>query len=164
MTPEELKSHYQATKRLAKFPSFHATKSRQHRLPAPFHKSMKGPRIHASGEIPLSDVHVAFFFWRDGNVFTDAAFFAWLMHKQPNQHLYPLLEYHYHPSHKGLHVKLPCKTSTDYTDRMLPNAPELNVHLPANTDPRKPEGRHILIHRFCEICGIQMGEGFDLWH
>ena len=162
MTPEELAVHRAAPKHLQVAPSFRSTQS-AHRLPRPFRKSMRGPRMHTTGEITLSDEHCAFFFWRDGELLTDAAFFAWLMFKGSNQTLYPLLEYHYHPSHKGLHIKLPCNTTTDDTGRMLPNAPELNLNLPPQVDPRQLEGRQILIHRFCEICGIRVGQGNDLW-
>ena len=162
MTPSELKWHREVLKRLEELPAFHSGK-RSIKLPRPFHKSMRGPRYHATGEVVVSPNHRAFFFWRDGPLRTDSAFFAWLMLKLPNDELYPLIEMHYHPSHKGLHVKLPCETSTDYTSRMLPNAPELNLNLPTDTDPRQESGRLKLIDRFCEICGIQLGRGGDLW-
>lgn len=162
MTPDELVQHKAALKRLVSMPSFHKPKSGP-KLPKPFH-AMRGPRLHASGEVKVSEEHSVFFFWRDGDLLTDSQFFAWLMCVQENGQLHPLFEFHYHPSHKGIHAKLPCRTSLDYTARQLPQAPELNLKTHGNLDPRTEKGRLALIHQFCKACGIQIGPAANLWN
>ena len=74
---------------------------------------------------------------------TDSAFFGWLLCELQNGVLYPLLEFHYHPSHKGVHAKMPCNTELDYTQRQLPQAPELNLKALPGLDPRTEDGRAI---------------------
>ena len=111
----------------------------------------------------MSDTHRVFFFWRDGELLTDSAFLGWLMCELQDGQLYPLFEFHYHPSHKGVHAKLPCNTQLDYTSRQLPKAPELNLSTKGTTDPRTEEGRLTLIHQFCKACGIQVGQEGGLW-
>ncbi len=161
MKPSELLAHKNTIKRLQTPPVFSRPQTGP-KLPKPFH-TMRGPRIHASGEISVSNSHRAFFFWRDGELLTDCAFLAWLMCSLDNGHLYPLLEFHYHPGHKGVHVKLPCLTQLNYTQRLLPQAPELNLRTAGFIDRRTEEGRLVLIYQFCKACGIQMGRGGDLW-
>lgn len=161
MTPNELIGHKTASKRLKVLPVF--SKAKSVKLPRPFDK-MRSPRLYASGELPVSDTHRVFMFWRDGELRTDSAFFAWLMCELQDGRLSPLLEFHYHPSHKGAHIKTPCKTALDYTNRQLPQAPELNVKLAADIDPRTDAGRSVLIARFCEACGIALGQENGLWN
>lgn len=162
MTPQDLADHKAAPKRLASAPTFHKAKVGP-KLPKPFH-TMRGPRLYATGELEVSDSHCVFFFWRDGELLTDRAFFAWLMCKLAGGQLYPLFELHYHPSHKGLHAKLPCNTTIDYTARQLPQAPELQLKTQRAYDPANPEDRLVLINQFCQACGIQTGQGGDLWN
>ena len=162
MTPQDLANHKAALKRLVSAPAFFKAKVGP-KLPKPFH-AMRGPRLYASGGVDVSDSHCVFFFWRDGELLTDRAFFAWLMCRLASGQLYPLLELHYHPSHKGLHAKLPCNTPHDYTGRQLPQAPELQLNTQRVYDPANPEDRLALIHQFCEACGIQTGHGGDLWN
>ena len=160
MTPAELAQHKTAPKRLASAPSF--TKLKRGKLPKPFNK-MGGDRFHSSGALPVSDIHRIFAFWRDGETLTDRAFFAWLMCELGNGDLYPLFEFHYHPSHKGVHGKLPCNTELNYANRQLPQAPELRLNCQGETDPATVEGRLHLMDRFCRACGIAQGEGGGLW-
>ena len=162
MSPAELAQHKAAPKRLATVPTFHKPKSGP-KLPKPFH-TMRSPRLHASGPLTVSDSHRVFFFWRDGELLTDSAFLAWLMCELQGGQLYPLFEFHYHPSHKGVHAKLPCNTQSDYTSRQLPGAPELNLTTKGTLDPRTEEGRLALIHQFCKACGIQVGQEGGLWN
>lgn len=162
MTPAELAQHKLAPKRLAGRPVFHKTKSGS-KLPKPFDK-MRGPKLYATGALAVSDTHQAFFFWRDGDLLSDSKFFGWLMCVLKNGALYPLFEFHYHPSHKGVHAKLPCNTALDYTERQLPQAPELALKTSGELDPRTEEGRLKLIHQFCAACGIQQGEEGGLWN
>lgn len=161
MTPSELTGHKLAPKRLAAVPVFSRAKSVK--LPKPFDK-MRSPRLYASGELTVSDTHKVFLFWRDGELRTDSAFFAWLMCELQGGQLSPLLEFHYHPSHKGAHIKTPCKTALDYTNRQLPQAPELSLKMSADTDPRTADGRLVLIGRFCQACGIELGQENGLWN
>lgn len=161
MTPNELIGHKSAPKRLEVLPVFFKAKSVK--LPKPFDK-MRSPRLYTSGGLSVSETHQVFLFWRDGELRTDSAFFAWLMCRFPDGQLSPLLEFHYHPSHKGAHIKTPCKTELNYTNRQLPQAPELNVKLASDIDPRADGGRSVLIARFCQACGIALGQENDLWN
>lgn len=86
------------------------------------------------------------------------------MHTLPDGQLFPLFEFHYHPSHKGVHAKLPCKTELNYAGRQLPGAPELNLKSSGSLDPRSEADRMALVHRFCQACGIELGEGGGLWN
>ena len=102
--------------------------------------------------------------WRDGELKTDSAFFAWLLCQLNDEVLYPLFELHCHPSHKGLHAKLPCKTEFNYEGRQLPGAPELALSSADGLDPRNEADRQKLINRFCQACGITMGLSGGLWN
>lgn len=161
MNPKELTAHKTADKRLSAAPSFHKAISGG-KLPKPFDK-MRSSRLHTTGQLIVSDTHRAFFFWRDGEQLSDCAFFAWLMCELESGKLSPLFEFHYHPSHKGLHAKLPCKTDLDYTQRQLPHAPEFALKTPAGIDPRTDNGRKHLIGAFCKACGIHLGQEGGLW-
>mgnify|MGYP000007501454 FL=1 len=162
MTPKELLIHKQADKKILTMPEFRNVK-KSSKLPKPFDR-MKGRRWHTSGQIDVGTNYRVFMFWRDGEELTDSAFMAWLTHLTPSESLYPLCEFHYHPSHKGIHVKLPCKTMLDYTDRQLPQAPELQLETLSNPDPRTAKGRAILVQQFCNACGIRMNDDGDLWN
>jgi len=162
MTPKELRIHKLAEKRLLTIPEFRGVKQFS-KLPKPFDR-MKGRRWHTSGQISVGDSYRVFMIWRDGEELTDSSFRPWLTHVTSTESLYPLLEFHYHPSHKGVHVKAPCKTLLDYTDRQLPQAPELQLKTTLNMDPRTNEGRSMLVHLFCKSCGIRMNDHGDLWN
>lgn len=153
MTPKELQAHKKAKKLLEVRLTFKQLK--KGRLPKPFNK-MGGPRLHATDLVGLSDSHCAVFLWRDGAILSDTAFFGYLMCHLSDGSLYPLIEFHWHPGHKGFHVKLPCKTDFDYTNRMLPGAPELRVSTNATLDPRNEDHRLRLIDEFCATCGISI--------
>ena len=161
MTPHELVAHKKSEKRLADLPAFKPMK--KGKLPKPF-KTMGGPRLFATDIIDVSDTHCVIFIWRDGEELTDSMFLAWLMCKLSSGQLSPLFELHLHPSHKGLHVKTPCKTELNYTDRQLPGAPELDLHMERMLDPRDDGDRHLLIAEFCNRCGIQLGSKDNLWN
>lgn len=162
MKPTELARHKAEPKRLAVWPVFHKTKSGS-KLPKPFDK-MRGQKLFATGALTVSNTHQVFFFWRDGDLLSDSKFFGWLMYVLNNGALSPLFEFHYHPSHKGVHAKLPCNTALDYTERQLPQAPELALKTSGDLDPRTEEGRLKLIYQFCVACGIQQGPEGDLWN
>ena len=151
MTPRDLRDHKKTLKTLSVIPVFKPVKRKK--LEKPFDR-MGGPRVHSTGLLNVSDSHVAIFFWKDGTLLTDTAFIAYLMCRLGNGKMSPVFEFHWHPSHKGFHCKTPCKTEFDYTDRMLPGAPELNLRTNTKLDPREDVGRLQLIHVFCKACGI----------
>ncbi len=154
MNTLELINHKRLTKRLSNAPIF--AKTRKGKLAKPFHKMGGNNLYHATCQV--SDSHVAYFFWKDGELRTDSKFYAWLMLIQ-GANLYPLLEFHYHPSHKPVHAKIPCDTDRDYTNITLPGAPELNIGMLGKVDPRTEIGRLKLIEAFCKACGITLGSG-----
>ena len=161
MTPAELAQHKVAPKRLAGTLAFKPVK--RGKLPKPFHK-MGGPRLRATELTSVSEIHRVLFVWRDGELKTDSLFLAWLLCEMEEEVLFPLFEMHYHPSHKGLHAKLPCKTDINYEGRQLVKAPELTLSSVDGLDPRNEADRQQLINRFCQACSITMGDGGGLWN
>lgn len=162
MDPRDLQSHKAVLKRLVSTPEFKPMK--KGKLPKPF-KTMGGPRLHTTGLCDVSTSHSVIFIWRDGETLQDSMFLAWMFCKLQNGDISPLFEMHLHPSHKGLHGKTPCKTESNYTNRQLPGAPEfdLNPRSKPILDPRDAADRVILITRFCQICGISIGEDDGLF-
>jgi len=158
MTPAELKEHKNAIKTLVGQPAFKPLK--RGKLPRPFHR-MGGSRYYATDIIELSDTYRAVFIYKDGPILSDTAFFGHMLCCLANKSLYPLFEFHWHPSHKGFHAKLPCRTDLDYTDRMLPGAPELRLTTIPTLDPRSDKGRAALIETFCIACGISITSQHD---
>ena len=161
MTPSELARHKAAPKRLEGELAFKQMK--RGKWPKPFHK-MGSSRLRATELTSVSETHRVLFVWRDGELITDSAFFAWLLCQLNDEVLYPLFELHCHPSHKGLHAKLPCKTEFNYEGRQLPGAPELALSSADGLDPRNEADRQKLINRFCQACGITMGLSGGLWN
>lgn len=153
MIPRDLKAHKTASKHLKEIPVFKPQK--RNKLPKPL-KGLGGPRIHSTGMIDVSDDHVAIMYWRDGPIITDRSFYAHLFCRLGSGDLSPIFEFHWHPSHKGFHCKMPCRTTSDYTNRLLPGAPELALKTSHDTDPSIQEDRHKLIIIFCELCGIAL--------
>ncbi len=150
MKPHDLKAHKAATKLLKGLPVF-SNKSKV-KLPKPLHRA-KGARIHRTDLLTLSDTHRACMLWRDGETLEDTAFYGYLFCTLGSGALYPLLEFHWHASHKGYHCMVPCNTDMDYTNRLLPKAPELAISGRA-ADPRTDDGLRQLVLLFCKCCGI----------
>ena len=150
MTPEDLKNHKTLPKKLKKIPVFNPLK--RNKLPKSFNK-IGGPRIHATEMLEVSDTHVVFMYWRDGEIFTDRSFYAFLFCRLGDGSLSPLFEFHWHPSHKPFHCMTPCKTTNNYTNRTLPGAPELKLKT-EKLDPKFLEDRNKLIITFCKACGV----------
>ena len=161
MTPAELARHKAAPERLAATLAFNPMK--RGKWPKPFHK-MGGSRVRATELTAVSEIHRVLFVWRDGELKTDSLFLAWLFCELDEEPLYPLFKMHVHPSHKGLHAKLPCKTDINDGGRQLVKAPELTLSSVDGLDPRSEADRQQLIGRFCQACGITMGEGGGLWN
>ncbi len=158
MTPSELKLHKMAPKQLKEIPVFKPQK--RNKLPKPF-KTLGGPRIESTGMLNVSDTHIAFMYWRDGQIFTDRSFYAFLFCKLANGSISPLFEFHWHPSHKGFHCKTPCKTAENYTDRVLRIAPELSITTQNELDPKNLDDRLKLVIKFCNACGIALPDKDD---
>ena len=160
MSPKDLAQHKTAFKQLLGAPVF--KKLKRGKLPKPLHK-MGPARTLSTDLLSVSDTHRVVFMWRDGETLQDSAFMAWMFCILENQSLYPLFELHFHPSHKGVHCKLPCKTENDYTNRQLAGAPELELLTVKGLDPRIETHRQQLILQFCEACGITLAIEEDLW-
>lgn len=160
MTPKELAQHKATAKQLLGAPVFKPLK--RNKLPKPLHK-MGSARLMSTDLLTVSDTHRAVLMWRDGETLQDSAFMAWLFCALENQSLYPLFELHFHPSHKGVHCKMPCKTESDYTNRQLPGAPELDLLTIEGLDPRVDADRQKLTLQFCMVCGITPASEKDTW-
>ena len=161
LEPNDLAAHREMRKTLSGALPFKPMNKT--RWPKPFNR-MARPRVHATELTRVSDDHSVLFMWRDGDELEDRSFYGHLVCVLPRGDLYPLLEFHYHPSHKGLHCKMPCQTASDYRNRLLPGAPELNLKTSRRFDPRMSEDRAALIVLFCETAGIsisneQIGQG-----
>lgn len=154
MNPHALRSHKKMSKRLNGPLTFKPMK--RNKLPKPF-KTMGGARLFTTELVDVSDKHQVIFVWRDGELLTDRAFFAWLMMKVHDGKLFPLAELHWHPSHKGIHIKTPCRAEVDYTSRQLPGAIELDIHTASMYDPQSETDRDVLIGMFCRIAGVTLG-------
>lgn len=160
MTPKELAQHKNTAKQLRGIPAFKPLK--RNKLPKPLHK-VGSTRIMSTDLMAVSDTHRVVLMWRDGETLQDSAFMAWLFCVLENQSLSPLFEFHFHPSHKGVHCKLPCKTENDYTNRQLPGAPELDLLTIEGLDPRVEVDRQKLTLQFCKVCGITLASEKDTW-
>ena len=152
MEKRTLREHKLAHKMLVGTPDFRNIKRKK--LPRPF-QQIGGDRIHGTPLLEVSDDYVLFFYYRDGETLQDRSFYGYLLHKVAKG-LYPILEFHWHPSHKGFHCKVPCDTLNDYTNRVLPGAPELRMRTDARLDPREPNDRLKLIHVVCNACGVTL--------
>lgn len=151
MKPHDLHAHKKAPKQLKAVPVFKP--QARNKLPKPF-KKLGGSRIESTGMMDVSADHVAFMYWRDGDILTDRSFFAYLFCRMANNDLSPLFEFHWHPNHKGFHCKTPCRTINDYTNRTLPGAIELALKTDSRLDPKNHADRLKLVMYFCELCGI----------
>jgi hypothetical protein len=133
MSPQELLRHKKTTKELNQMPVFASVK--KNALPKPLHR-LGGARIKATKLIDLSGGYAIAMYWRDGEILTDTAFYAHLFIRQSATQLYPVFEFHWHPNHKGVHCKTPCKTTNDFTNRQLSQGVELAIKAGRQYDPR----------------------------
>jgi len=153
MIKRDLRAHKATPKRLTDVPTFKP--QARNKLPKPF-KKLGGERIRSTGMLEVSDDHVAFMFWRDGALLTDRSFYGYLFARLAEGRLGPVFEFHWHPSHKPIHCKVPCKTTSDFTDRTLRQAPELELRTSSCLDPKNPEELAQLVVQFCNSCGIDL--------
>lgn len=156
MSPLELKTHKDFPKKLSSLPVFAPLAKKNRGLPKPLDSLGRRKEVHSSGVIRVSESHVAFFLYRDGEILTDRAFYAYLFCELKNSTLYTLYEFHWHPSHKGIHCKLPCKTEKNYAGRLLVQAPELQLRPASTLDPSNESDRIELVKMFCEKCGVDL--------
>ena len=154
MNKSEIHEHKRSPKRLIEMPKFGLMKKAK--LPG-YLGRMKCKRLHSTPLTDVSDEHAIVFYWRDGEALSDTAFFAALFTKLHGGNVYPLFEFHWHPSHKGFHCKTPCGSPLDYTNRSLPQAVELNMRTKAHLDPRNERHREELVHIVCRACNIELG-------
>jgi hypothetical protein len=127
--------------------------------PQPFDK-MGGARLQSSGLVDVSSDLTAVFLVRDGDTLDRRAFFGHLM-QRTSAGLVPITILHYHPSHKGLHLRVNCGSLQDYTERLLPGAPELALATPQGLDPASDWDRKRLVVEFCRRCGIRIAPDDD---
>lgn len=153
MTPNDLKKHKLALKQLVTKPSFNPLKRGKKALPSPLSK-LGGARVHSTELLNLSSDYSAFMYWIDGPIKSDRKFFGHLFTRLASGKLSPIFEFHWHPSHKGFHCKMPCKTDLNYTSRFLVGAPELQLTTDASLDPKNPSDLLELVFIFCSVCGI----------
>lgn len=127
---------------------------RRGKLPRPFDK-LGGPRLTSSGLIEVAAGLSVLFLVRDGDAPERRAFFGHLMQHSAGG-LVPLVIMHYHPSHKGIHLLANCEVARDFTERLLPGAPELALRTPGGIDLASEQGRLRLVNEFCVRCGIRI--------
>ncbi len=136
-------------------PTFHAVK--RGKLPKPLHQ-IGGPRVHATNLIEVDPEYSVWFMWKDGDTLVESSFYAYLFSHVGEQDLYPLCNFHWHPSHKPLHIKTPCDSDLNYTNRGLPGCKELHLKNTGKVlDPRIEQDRLQLIEVFCMACGVDFG-------
>jgi len=142
-------------------PGAHVLGPLHQRMPAPqpFDK-MGGARLQSSGLVDVSSDLTAVFLVRDGDTLDRRAFFGHLM-QRTSAGLVPITILHYHPSHKGLHLRVNCGSLQDYTERLLPGAPELALATPQGLDPASDWDRKRLVVEFCRRCGIRIAPDDD---
>lgn len=154
MTPKELAAHKSSFKTMNKYPTFKPLTKKNNGFPKPLDALGRRKGAQASGLIKVSGTHSIFFLFRDGEILTDRAFYGYLFCHLQNNDLSTIFEFHWHPSHKGLHCKLPCRTSLSYVGRLLVNAPELSINMSQPHNPAEETGRQALIRLFCKACGV----------
>jgi hypothetical protein len=129
-------------------------------LPKPFNR-MGRQGSQSTDLIAVSTDHRAIFMWHDGPQRTDRSFYAYLLFVAGNGDLLPLFELHYHPNHKGLHCKTPCKTDLHYSNRLLSRGRELSLKTAREFDPRSEHDRVELVEIFCLAVGIALPTEVD---
>lgn len=154
MNPRDLRDHKRAAKVLTALPVFKAIK--RNTLPKPFDQLGRRSHAFAAGPIPVSTNHSLVFLYRSGEIFTDTSFYGYFACSLADGSFSLLMEFHWHPSHKGLHCKTPCRSKENYSGRLLAHAPELKLSPDCTLDPRDDRQRLELIRLFCKACNVTM--------
>jgi hypothetical protein len=132
------------------------------KLPKPLHQ-IGGPRVRMTQLLQVAEQYSVWFMWKDGETVEQTAFYAYLFRHVGESNLYPLCHFHWHPSHKPLHIKTPCGSDLNYTNRSLPSSNELHLKpYDKRYDPRIEQDRLQLVEVFCRACGIQFGKNRSL--
>ena len=108
--------------------------------------------------LPVAEHQVVLFAYKRAAIEEDCKFYAYWGFLLTTGEYEPLMEWHYHPSHKGIHCKVPCETTLSYTSRQLVNAPELSVCLGKRPDIRTDWGVQEMIGLFCGKLNIRLPE------
>jgi hypothetical protein len=158
MKKKSLAQHKLEPKQLTSSPVFSPIK--RGKLPKPLHQ-IGGPRVQATQLITVGEKYSVWFMWRNGETLEQRAFYAFLFYHVGESGLYPLCHFHWHPSHKPIHIKTPCGSDLNYTNRGLPGAHEMHLKpFGKRFDPRFDQDRLKLIEVFCKACGIKVGTGY----
>lgn len=155
MDKRTLNNHKQFPKILPSIPAFSLAK--RGRLPKPLHQ-IGGPNVRMTPLTQVANGYSVWFMWKDGETLVQTAFYGYLFKHVGNSDLYPVCHFHWHPSHKPLHIKTPCNSDLNYTNRSLPAAQELILKGSGKLyDPRIDHDRSQLIEIFCRACGVEFG-------
>lgn len=157
MNPRQLREFKELNKELKEFPKFFAgTHGKDY--PKPMKQLRKYDMV--SDILEVANNHIVVFAYRRKPLSIDCKFYAYWGLKNSDGKLIPIMIMHYHPDHKGIHVKLPCKTdpNIDFTSRELPGAPELNIYGKESPDIRTDEGVKQLVNLFCSASGTSIKE------
>lgn len=155
MNRSDLLNHRREPKKLYGRPEFIPVKKAK--LPGALGR-IRSKRVEATKMTAVSAEHSIAFWWKNGDILSDTAFYALFVKNLPGNRFFPLFEFHWHPSHKGFHCKTPCGSPLDYTDRMLPGAVEVDLKTDPMCDPRKPSDRDKLVCLVCRACGIMVDD------
>lgn len=109
-----------------------------------------------SDVLDVATNQVVCFAYKQSSSLVDSKFYAYWGLRNSKNELIPLMNFHYHPSHKGIHARFACKTTELFTSRYLVVAPELNLHKKHQPDIRTQEGINELICLFCKSAGIEL--------
>ena len=152
MNPRQLAEFKNMKKTMEPNPSFHqGTHSKSY--PKPLNRFKSSSMV--SDLIYVADKQVVLFAYKQSELLIDCKFYAYWGTLIDGKFT-PIMIVHYHPSHKGMHAKVPCKTDRDYTSRELPGAPELQIHKDKLPDMRTERGINELITLFCKSAGIMI--------
>lgn len=155
MEARPLRDLIKQEKVLQEYPKFYAgTHSRTY--PKPLNR-FRGT-CYVSELLSVAEHQVVLFVYKRAAIAEDCKFYAYWGFRLTTGEYEPLLEWHYHPSHKGIHCKVPCETTLVYTSRQLVNAPELSVCFGKQPDIRTEWGVQEMIGLFCKKLNIRLPE------
>jgi len=129
--------------------------ARRAKLPKPLDK-LAGGNLRATPLYEVGGDIRATFVWRTGDILEKRALFGHLF-RNTARGIEPLARLDYHPSHKNLHVVLPCDVSIDLTNRHVVQGRELALRK-VELDPDNETDRRRFVSTFCERFNIKLGE------
>ena len=158
MEPQELSRLKKSQKIIRSAPIFQKGKCSKH-YPKPLNAFSN--TFLVSELIPVANDQFVVFAYRRNNEIEDCKFYGYWGTMHSENLFSPIMELHYHPSHKGIHIRVPCRTNKDYTGRSLVQAPELNIVPNQAPDIRTDQGIRQLICIFCKTAGIELLDTCD---